>query len=64
VDEQHVLIGSGERGEEVGFLGDTGFEQVVVNTSIFFRRKDMLADRKKVTRRIDEGEGKHGRAFA
>ncbi len=63
VDQQDVLIRSWLRREEVFGTGDSGFEQAVVDSAIFFGREDVCPDGKVIIVAVNEFEGKHAVCF-
>jgi hypothetical protein len=56
VYEKDVLIGRGARSEEVGFVGNSSFDEPPVNAPVLFGRKDVSADGKIVFLAINKLE--------
>jgi hypothetical protein len=63
MDQQDVLIGGWLRKEEVFDTGDSGLQQAVVDSAIFFGREDVCADGKVIIVAVNEFEGKHARTL-
>src|SRR4029077_12045534 len=59
VDEKDILISCRMRCDKIGRLSNSGREQPVVNALVFFRGKNMGADRQVVVVTVDKLEGQH-----
>ena len=59
VNSQNVVIGSGLRFDEIGWLGEALCEQPIVNEPVLARGKHMVAEIEIVARMVNQLEREH-----